>query len=492
MIVTTTAQRRKCAIAPAPRTHAAPRSSSRTSWPRTCSDPTGPSSTAASTWRDPHWGERAVRAGAHSAARCMPHLDRDLSGRASRARSGRHPLPAIAAARGARSAARHRCAACRWSPTTRATAPTPRACGGCCAGSGTRAWRCSNGGFAAWQRGRAAAERAAPRPARRAASASAPARRCRRSRQRSRRRWRAASCARRHRCWSMRAPPTASRARTRRIDPVAGHVPGARNHPFARQPRRATAASCAARAAAALERDAARHAGREPVVAMCGSGVTACHNLLALEVAGLPRRAAVRRLVERVDPRSGAPGRARSVTDRLRAPLLLARPNFDINAPSWPADPKTRPSNGSRRNHAPQPPPSPGGSRTRSSSTSVSAWGKGYFGVNARRPRGGAPRHAPSARDRPVRGGRGPEGARPDDAGGGALLRHPGAPPEAPARRLRAGDHRERLQEPLRRGVSHQGEPAAPGGRRGVPLRQGVRLRPRSRLQARAARASWR
>jgi thiosulfate/3-mercaptopyruvate sulfurtransferase len=28
-------------------------------------------------------------------------------------------------------------------------------------------------------------------------------------------------------------------------------------------------------------------AGGEAVIAMCGSGVTACHNLLALEVAGL-------------------------------------------------------------------------------------------------------------------------------------------------------------------------------------------------------------
>jgi thiosulfate/3-mercaptopyruvate sulfurtransferase len=70
------------------------------------------------------------------------------------------------------------------------------------------------------------------------------------------------------------------------IDPVAGHIPGAHNHPYAgnldalgqfRSPaelRRAWSASLRGRPPAA-------------VVAMCGSGVTACHNLLALEVAGL-------------------------------------------------------------------------------------------------------------------------------------------------------------------------------------------------------------
>lgn len=70
------------------------------------------------------------------------------------------------------------------------------------------------------------------------------------------------------------------------IDPVAGHVPGAHNHPFAR--------NLDARGRF-LPPGELRHAwletlrGRPPeaLVAMCGSGVTACHNLLALEVAGL-------------------------------------------------------------------------------------------------------------------------------------------------------------------------------------------------------------
>jgi len=71
------------------------------------------------------------------------------------------------------------------------------------------------------------------------------------------------------------------------IDPVAGHIPGAHNHPFA--------GNLDARGqflpAAELRRAWARSLrGRPPeaVIAMCGSGVTACHNLLALELAGLP------------------------------------------------------------------------------------------------------------------------------------------------------------------------------------------------------------
>jgi thiosulfate/3-mercaptopyruvate sulfurtransferase len=70
------------------------------------------------------------------------------------------------------------------------------------------------------------------------------------------------------------------------IDPVAGHVPGAVNHPFTANldvdGRFLPAAELKRRW---LERLAGRNA--KEVVAMCGSGVTACHNLLSLEVAGL-------------------------------------------------------------------------------------------------------------------------------------------------------------------------------------------------------------
>ncbi len=71
------------------------------------------------------------------------------------------------------------------------------------------------------------------------------------------------------------------------IDPVAGHVPGARNRPFALNldgdGRLLPAATLGA-----LWRTVLGATPPTQVVAMCGSGVTACHNLLAMEVAGLP------------------------------------------------------------------------------------------------------------------------------------------------------------------------------------------------------------
>jgi thiosulfate/3-mercaptopyruvate sulfurtransferase len=70
------------------------------------------------------------------------------------------------------------------------------------------------------------------------------------------------------------------------IDKVAGHIPGAVNRPF---DNNVDAQGCF------LARDVLRSQfqellqGREPaqVINMCGSGVTACHNILAMERAGL-------------------------------------------------------------------------------------------------------------------------------------------------------------------------------------------------------------
>jgi thiosulfate/3-mercaptopyruvate sulfurtransferase len=71
------------------------------------------------------------------------------------------------------------------------------------------------------------------------------------------------------------------------IDSVAGHVPGARNHPFAKNlasdARFASPAELRSKFAASCDGVVA-----ERTIAMCGSGVTACHLLLALEVAGQP------------------------------------------------------------------------------------------------------------------------------------------------------------------------------------------------------------
>ncbi|MGE5170482.1 MAG: sulfurtransferase [Rudaea sp.] len=70
-------------------------------------------------------------------------------------------------------------------------------------------------------------------------------------------------------------------------DPVAGHIPGALNRPYGRN----VAADGTFRSARELrsEFDAMLH-GRsaDDVVHYCGSGVSACHNLLAMAVAGYP------------------------------------------------------------------------------------------------------------------------------------------------------------------------------------------------------------
>jgi thiosulfate/3-mercaptopyruvate sulfurtransferase len=71
------------------------------------------------------------------------------------------------------------------------------------------------------------------------------------------------------------------------IDPVAGHVPGARNHPFATNLTADARFAAAEQLRAQFERSQAGVADDHTIV-MCGSGVTACNLLLALEVAGKP------------------------------------------------------------------------------------------------------------------------------------------------------------------------------------------------------------
>jgi thiosulfate/3-mercaptopyruvate sulfurtransferase len=76
------------------------------------------------------------------------------------------------------------------------------------------------------------------------------------------------------------------------IDPVAGHIPGARNHPFLgnvdARGRFLPATALRERWRATLGGTVGNNGSAERVIAMCGSGVTACHNLLALEIAGFP------------------------------------------------------------------------------------------------------------------------------------------------------------------------------------------------------------
>lgn len=70
------------------------------------------------------------------------------------------------------------------------------------------------------------------------------------------------------------------------LDPVAGHIPGARNRFF----RDNLDATGCFKPAAQLQEEFMQLLQDKPgatVVHQCGSGVTACHNLLAMEIAGL-------------------------------------------------------------------------------------------------------------------------------------------------------------------------------------------------------------
>jgi thiosulfate/3-mercaptopyruvate sulfurtransferase len=80
--------------------------------------------------------------------------------------------------------------------------------------------------------------------------------------------------------------PDRFRGENETLDPVGGHIPGARNRFF----RDNLDSEGCFRSAAELRRELlALLAGIDPkqAVMSCGSGVTACHNLLAMEIAGL-------------------------------------------------------------------------------------------------------------------------------------------------------------------------------------------------------------
>lgn len=68
------------------------------------------------------------------------------------------------------------------------------------------------------------------------------------------------------------------------LDPVAGHIPGAVNRPFSAN----LDADGRFQAPETLRAAFAPLLGTGEIVHQCGSGVTACHNLLAMEIAGLP------------------------------------------------------------------------------------------------------------------------------------------------------------------------------------------------------------
>jgi thiosulfate/3-mercaptopyruvate sulfurtransferase len=79
--------------------------------------------------------------------------------------------------------------------------------------------------------------------------------------------------------------PDRFRGENETMDPVGGHIPGAKNRFF----KDNLAADGRFKNAKQLRAELAPVVGdAASAVMQCGSGVTACHNLLALEVAGLP------------------------------------------------------------------------------------------------------------------------------------------------------------------------------------------------------------
>ncbi len=79
--------------------------------------------------------------------------------------------------------------------------------------------------------------------------------------------------------------PDRFRGENETIDPVGGHIPGARNRFFKDNLQDN---GCFKPASQLQAEWRAVIATPDTAIMQCGSGVTACHNLLALEVAGLP------------------------------------------------------------------------------------------------------------------------------------------------------------------------------------------------------------
>jgi thiosulfate/3-mercaptopyruvate sulfurtransferase len=75
------------------------------------------------------------------------------------------------------------------------------------------------------------------------------------------------------------------RGETEPIDPIAGHIPGAINLPFAENLENGRFKSPAA--LRAMYEELLGDTPVERLIVHCGSGVTACHTLLALDAAGL-------------------------------------------------------------------------------------------------------------------------------------------------------------------------------------------------------------
>lgn len=227
---------------------------------------------------DPGAGERAYRAGHIPGARYV-HLERDLSGPVT-ADSGRHPLPE-------RAALAERFGA--WGISVRTQVVAYDDSGGAIA---ARLWwllrwlghervAVLDGGWERWREEGRPVSVEIPRPhpalfevrpglARTVSAAEV-----------------AAGLARNEICLMDARSAERFRGEAESLDTVAGHVPGAVNRPYQDNLGPDGRFLPPAELRRALERRTAGFPPRQ-VVHMCGSGVTACHNLLAMEVAGLP------------------------------------------------------------------------------------------------------------------------------------------------------------------------------------------------------------
>ncbi len=229
----------------------------------------------------PEWGASAYGAG-HIPHALYAHLDRDLSGPVT-STTGRHPLPA----RNAFLATLE-----RWGIDENVQVVAYDQSNGAHA---ARLWwllrwvghtrvAVLNGGFAAWQRAGLPvsteerirqSRRVAPRPAAAGLVSTLEIEKLQATGQLSSG----------TRCLIDARSADRFAGQNETLDPVAGHIPGARNHPFLRnvdeQGRFLPVAELRARWIETLRGNAPATA-----IAMCGSGVTACHNLLALEIAG--------------------------------------------------------------------------------------------------------------------------------------------------------------------------------------------------------------
>ena len=230
----------------------------------------------------PALGQEQYRA-AHIPGAVFAHLDRDLSG-AKTGSNGRHPLPdrAILAAR-LRS----------WGIGTSTQVVAYDASEGCYAARawwllrwlGHRSVAVLDGGWPTWLSAQYPTSRQAPRHEAgdfRARASLEPA-------------VSADVVARRSQIAAPAGPdllidaraPDRYEGRNETIDPVAGHIPGAVNRFWRSNLAADGRFKPASQLRAEYEGLLGCRAPRE-VIVLCGSGVTACHDLLALHVAGLP------------------------------------------------------------------------------------------------------------------------------------------------------------------------------------------------------------